>query len=419
MIEFNLLICTVGGSPEPLVRSLLKWRPARVLFVPSAQTLTQVDAVLRAYAEHTGAPLRPGEYEICPVSNAEGLEECLSVIRRFDQEVARWISRGADYRVVADFTAGTKCMTAALVLQSRRWSCRYSYVGGASRSKEGIGVVETGSERVVHWANPWEALGYQAIEDACLLFDQQAFVPAVRLLDAARKATDNGAVKRSLSTFHQLCEGYGLWDRFQHKDAAQRIDSVLKNAADIQAMLGPSRFDQVIEVIKKNKEILQLLVDQPRSSAMVSDLLANAGRRRAEARYDDGVARLYRAVEALAQLALAERHGVQGTDDVTLESVPEPLRHKWASRADGEKLRLGLQDSFELLDAFGDEVGQKFKSAGLRDPQQSPLTARNQSILAHGFQPVSDQVFEKLWKAAMELGGFAEHDLPIFPSLTR
>jgi len=82
MAVFNLLICTVGGSPEPLVKSLLEWRPARVLFVPSAQTRAQVDAVLRAYAEHTGAPLRPGEYEICPVSNAEGLEECLDVIRR-------------------------------------------------------------------------------------------------------------------------------------------------------------------------------------------------------------------------------------------------------------------------------------------------------------------------------------------------
>lgn len=210
-----------------------------------------------------------------------------------------------------------------------------------------------------------------------------------------------------------------MWDRFQHKDAVQRIDSVLKNAADIQAMLGPSRFDQVIEAIKKNKETLQLLVEQPRSSAMVSDLLANAGRRRTEARYDDGVARLYRAVEALAQLALSERHGIQGTDDVPLESVPEPLRHEWASRADGEKLRLGLQDSFELLDALGDEVGQKFKRAGLHDLKQSPLTARNQSILAHGFQPVSTNVFGKLWKAAMDLGGFTEQDLTTFPRLAK
>lgn len=419
MTVFNLLICTVGGSPEPLVKSLLEWRPARVLFVPSAQTRSQVDAVLRAYAEHTGAPLRPGEYEICPVSNAEGLEECLYVIRRFDQEVGRWTSRGSDYRVVADFTAGTKCMTAALVLQARRWSCRYSYVGGASRSKEGVGVVESGSERVVHWANPWEALGYQAVEDACLLFDQQAFMPAARLLDAARKATDDGAARRSLSTFHQLCEGYGLWDRFRHRDAAQRIDSVLKNAADIQAMLGPTRFDEVIGAMRRNQETLQQLVCQSQSRAMVSDLLANAGRRKREARYDDGVARLYRAIEALAQLALAERHGIRGTDNVRLESVPEPLRQRWESRADAGRLRLGLQDAFELLDALSDDMGKTFKALELHDPRRSPLMARNQSILAHGFQPVGEQVFEALWAAGINLGGFAEQDLPTFPHLAK
>lgn len=419
MTVFNLLICTVGGSPEPLVKSLLEWRPARVLFVPSAQTRSQIDVVLRAYAEHIGAPLRPGEYNIYPVSNAEGLEECLSVIRRLDQEVYHWNSRGSDYRVIADFTAGTKCMTAALVLQARRWSCRYSYVGGASRSKEGVGVVETGSERVVHWANPWEALGYQAVEDACLLFDQQAFMPAVKLLDAARKATDDGAVKRSLSTFHQLCEGYGLWDRFQHKDAAQRIDSVLKNVTDIQAMLGPIRLDEVIRAINQNQEALRQLIDQPRSRATVADLMANARRRKVEARYDDGVARLYRAIEALAQLALAERHQIASTDNVALDCVPQPLRDKWVCRAEGGKLPLGLQDSFELLGAFGDEMEKKFKSSGLHDRQSSPLIARNQSILAHGFQPVGDHVFEKLWKAAMDLGDFAEQDLPTFPRLAK
>ncbi len=46
-----LLICTVGGTPEPLVRTLLHWQPQRVLFVPSEQTRVQVDAVLRAFAE--------------------------------------------------------------------------------------------------------------------------------------------------------------------------------------------------------------------------------------------------------------------------------------------------------------------------------------------------------------------------------
>lgn len=419
MSVFNLLICTVGGSLEPLVKSLLEWRPERVLFVPSAQTRSQVDAVLRAYAEHVGAPLRPSQYEIHSVPDAEALGECLKAVRRLDQTVREWNSRGGDYRVIADFTAGTKCMAAALALQARRWPCRYSYVGGEKRSKDGTGVVETGSERVVHCANPWDALGYQAVEDASLLFDRQAFAPAAELLDHARRAANDESVKRTLSTFHLLCEGYGLWDRFQHKDAAKRIGDALKRVNDLAAMLGSNRAEDVSRQMKNNLETLQEIVDHPLSRATIADLLANAGRRDREGRYDDGIARLYRAVEALAQLALAERHEISNSGSVPLESLPEPLREKWKSKADRHgKLRLGLQDVYELLNALGDDVGKRFVDLGLHRPEHSPLTARNQSILAHGFQSANEQVFRRLREAAIKLGGFARGDLLAFPCLT-
>lgn len=47
----------------------------------------------------------------------------------------------------------------------------------------------------------------------------------------------------------------------------------------------------------------------------------------------------------------------------------------------------------------------------------TPLAARNQSILAHGFQPVGHNVFDQLWSAAATLGGFTEAELPTFPRL--
>jgi CRISPR-associated protein (TIGR02710 family) len=263
--------------------------------------------------------------------------------------------------------------------------------------------------------NPWNALGYQAIEDACLLFDQCAFMPAASRLNDARKAVDDESVKRSLSTFHQLCEGYGFWDRFQHKDAIQRIANVLKNANDIQVAIGSHCYEVVVRSIKRDHQTLQEIVAQPRSRAMIADLLANALRRKQEARYDDGVARLYRAIESLAQLALAERHGISSTDEVPLERVPEATRGYWALHAENGKLRLGLQDAFAVLNEFGDQTGKAFKALGLHDPQRSPLMARNQSILAHGFQPVGTNVFDQLWCAAMSLGGFLDNELPKFP----
>jgi hypothetical protein len=60
-----------------------------------------------------------------------------------------------------------------------------------------------------------------------------------------------------------------------------------------------------------------------------------------------------------------------------------------------------------------------FKELKLDNRERSPLTARNQSILAHGFAPVSDATFRKLWDAAMKLGGFSEQQLPGFPRLAK
>jgi len=121
----------------------------------------------------------------------------------------------------------------------------------------------------------------------------------------------------------------------------------------------------------------------------------------------------------LAQLALAQRHGIAGTDTVPLERIPESLRESWRYRAESGTLRLGLQDAFELLDALGDEAGKTFKAMGLHDREGSPLTARNQSILAHGFKPVGERVFQTLWDAAIRLGGFLEQELPAFPYLAK
>lgn len=146
--------------------------------------------------------------------------------------------------------------------------------------------------------------------------------------------------------------------------------------------------------------------------------MANAQRRRVEGRIDDAVARLYRSIESLAQVALSERYQIENTKQVPLDSAPEPLREQWSSRADDGSVFLGLQDAYVLLAALGDELGLKFKQLQLDDRQRSPLTARNQSILAHGFERVSEKVFEQLWKAAATLSSADEAGLPSFPKLS-
>ena len=134
------------------------------------------------------------------------------------------------------------------------------------------------------------------------------------------------------------------------------------------------------------------------------DLLCNARRRKAEGRYDDAVARLYRAVEALAQDQLRREHGIADTGKVPLDRVPLSLRARYP--ADAAELKLGLQEAYLLLSELGDPLGQRFAGLGWHEPKHSPLTARNQSILAHGFAPVGATIFESLWRGCLALAGW-------------
>lgn len=285
-------------------------------------------------------------------------------------------------------------------------------------SGRGVGVVVSGNEQVLHAHNPWDALGFQAVEDFIALFDQQAFAAAAGLADQAMKNAGEPSRKRELNALRLLADAYDAWDRFDHKAAISTLQELAKYENDLRVLLGDNRADQIRLTARLHSDYLRSLVDGGSPSLKyVVDLLANADRRKCEGRTDDAVARLYRAIESLAQVALAERHEITSTKEVPFDRIPESLREQWAPRADEGNVFLGLQDAFALLHEFGDELGRQFMQLQLHDRQRSPLTARNQSILAHGFDRVSDKVFERLWDAATKLAGIQEDSLPSFPKL--
>ncbi len=417
--NINLLICTVGGSAEPIVASLKGWQPARILFVPSADTMPLVDSEVIPLARQEGLVVSPGCYEICVLPDGQDVSSCMERIRTLNSEVERWLNRGTDYQVVVDFTGGTKCMSAALAVQATRWRCLFSYIGGEARTKDGTGIVVSGKEQRLQSENPWELLGYHAVEQAITLFDQGAYRASGRLLEETTRSVRRPERKRELMTLKRLTDAYDSWDRFNHREANNRLAEVEKSANDLRAILASQpRADLLLNQIAEHREHLRTLdVSEGPTTELVADLLGNAGRRIREGRFDDAVARLYRALEAIAQHRLRKEHQIDSTSNVPLAVVPEALRSIWQPLAKDGNLKIGLQDAYQLLLAFDDPVGAQFSQLGLDDRSRSPLSTRNASILAHGFQPVSEKVCDKLWEAALQLSGFSEAELPAFPCL--
>jgi CRISPR-associated protein (TIGR02710 family) len=414
----TLLVCTVGGSPEPVVAAIKRWRPVRVVFVPTSQTKSEIEAKIVPMAREEGLELDAGRYDLFELPDGQDLALCVDQLRRMTPTVEQWVARGEGFRVVVDFTGGTKCMSAAIALQARRWPCLFSYVGGTERTKDGVGVVVSGKERVLHHENPWDALGYQAVEEFVVLFDQRAFVAAAKVAVEAKKRVTRGDRKRELNALEQLAQGFDAWDRFEHRNAANILMGIEKVGNDLRAVLGGEWAERVLSNVGRVARYLdELCTATPPSRTHVVDLLANARRRKDEGRIDDAVARLYRAIEAIAQVCLKETYEIESTEKVPLDKIPQGLRPDWEARANDGAIALGLQDAYALLAALGHPLGAKFGDAGLNDTK-SPLTSRNRSILAHGFERVSEKVFDKLWSAALELADLQAVDLPSFLTLS-
>ncbi len=417
----NLLIATVGGRPEPLVASIAHWRPDRVLFVPSCGTVGQI-ADIRNLMGKKDYDLAEGAYDTVPLSDPQDFLQCVREMRaELESRVLQWRGRGEGYDCIVDFTGGTKCMSAALSLVARPWpNSRFSYVGGVERDRNNMGVVVSGSEQVVHAANPWDALGYQAVEDAVAAFDRHAIGEGAQLLrDALKRISDNGSRKSELNVLATFMDAYDLWSRSEYGKAFERFGQCESRLNDLAAALHPtpkSRLKDHIDEARTRLEGLKRGFDHP-TRALLEDLISDAKRRQREGRHVDAVARLYRAVEATAQLRLWEKYEIR-TSSVPLKKLPQPMRERLKAQAEDGTLKLALQESFELLRRWQDPLGERFVELGWHS-RGSPLIRRNESIAGHGFAPVSPETSVQLWEGALSLAELADKDVFQFPQLGR
>ena len=74
------------------------------------------------------------------------------------------------------------------------------------------------------------------------------------------------------------------------------------------------------------------------------------------------------------------------------ESIREEYGHKYSDKP-GAALKLPLFATFNALQIMGREVGRAFFEKA--DEIKQILSARNDSVLAHGTTPVSQETYEK------------------------
>ena len=217
-----------------------------------------------------------------------------------------------------------------------------------------------------------------------------------------------------------MSAGYAFWDRFDHRRARDKIYSAVDILNVQAAASGTEEINSLVENVNTNLSfLLKLNNDEHQKGRMFCyDLLSNAKRRAdLENKYDDAVARLYRALEAIAQDELKSRYDIN-TSNVRIEQIPGHLRQYYKRYYDekSNKTIIPLYASYLLLDGLKNSLGSKFLSMYQKEIKPI-LNIRNRSILAHGFTSVKEETFDKMFSLTMSFAEIREDQLPRFPEL--
>ena len=444
----KFLFITAGGTPDPVFKSVSYWKPKRILFICSKTSQKDLQEKMeegnKLRSDGGQARSKPkSQFSEQSFKKAAGkkfpfLEEhnigCLvlddpedigKTLQNIREKAApkhkEWIRNGENYLSIVDFTGGTKCMSASLALAARKWGkCAFSYVGG-ERDKGGAGIVKPGCEKIIHRQNPWEALGFQYMEEAVLLFKSYSYGAAYNVLDRAfqnmteqslfGKRTDQ-TLKDEFCAAKKWIKAYKDWDDFCHKESYQSL-KLLQSKHWNNLTAAFKDFDE-IDIKKSLPESLEYLEKILSGGAvagggiknspyLIYDLIINARRKAAQSRFDDAAARLYRAIEAMAQCRL-QKHGIADSSKTPVSLLPGKLKKKLCRQKpeDSETCKLALRDSYLFLMEKADPLGEKFEELNL-SAGGSPLAKRNQSVLAHGFEPLSEKNYKALLDPALEL----------------
>jgi len=390
-----VLLCTVGGSRQPILTAIRELAPAFVSFIVTGKDAAtgRPGSINTIIGKGTPIEVRPrgdiierlpniptlaglsGDQFACVEVPADDLDE---TVERIAETIAEMRARFPGAALIADYTGGTKTMTAALVMAAIDaedvelqliTGSRADLVKVRDGSQAGLAVSAEGvrlRRAMQPYLTAWQRFAYGEAADGL-----------------ARLALPrNQALRAELQIAKGLSSAFDAWDRFDHGAAAELLEPYRPRlGADAGAAVGP---------LFSALGHLAAGPDSPRRTpARLWDLWLNAQRRARQARYDDAVARAYRLLEWTAQWLLSTV-GVE-TGDLRPEQIPDGL--SIAPNAEGKR-QAGLRHAWELAGHhLGDEVRTFVENE--RRHMLDQLKKRNYSILAHGDRPIA----QADWKA--------------------
>ncbi len=381
-MEKTLLICTVGGSHQPILKAIEHICPDFICFLctgrdtdtersGSEQQITGKGSVI---ASRRGEPpdlpnipaqanLTENQYEIIALP-ADDLDPACVRIR---QALADLAQRYPGAHLIADYTGGTKTMSAALVIAALEApGVELQLITG---SRADLSAVAADTEYPLRAST--ESIRLQrAMQPYIYAWRRYAYDEAQQGL-AGVPVPLAPELRGQLNLLRSLSRAFAAWDRFDHASALECLQIYRQR---IGATHGS--YLNALKIMTGEKQ-------QGREALRLYDLWLNARRRAAQGRYDDAVARVYRLIEWTAQWQLQVHRGID-TADVDMTLLPPGID---LSRDPRGRYQAGLFNAWQIIAQTLDGPCAEFIQGNAKI-LLTHLELRNNSILAHGFVPV-------------------------------
>lgn len=372
-----LLVLTVGGSAEPLRTALARLRPDEALFVVSEPSGDQPGSAPQVEGSLRGCDGFPAVHHLLAVP-ADDLDRAFALI-----EARLAAAKERQLRVIADYTGGTKSMSAALVTAA--W-----VVGGVElqvttgQRRDLVRVVD-GTETPTSVADRLLGLRQRLkVAEELVIMRNYGAALAVLPRDEAAEGAPKGW-RRRLALWREWLMVMDRWDRFDHRGALEALKGSSQRPR-LQEALAADGLVERLEALAK--------ADGKPSAALCEDLWWNAERRAALGAYDEAVARLYRLAEAAIQARLFIAHGID-TGAVPVGRLPPGFLKERPHLQPDARLgtcALALSDARAVL-AYLEPASPV--PGWWADGPPKWQSRRNHSILAHGFSPMTPEDWQE------------------------
>ena len=266
--------------------SISKIYPDYIIFFASELSKGTIDFVKELFEADDDEFIEGQDYEIVILEDIDNFNSCFEA---FEAKIWKLdILSEEKNEIIMDYTSGTKTMSAAMVCCGMFYSKDLITVSGDRKR----GFVSPGTESI-QFQNLYKVYDRFSIMRMRSHFNENRFYTASQILDTI---VDENIPKEDLLN---LVKTYYAWDNMDFEIAYDYMTKVNHDSIF---------FNYIRDELKINLKALGTIVRSPheklKNCYILASIINNSIRRAEEYKYDDAIARLYRAFELIAQISL-------------------------------------------------------------------------------------------------------------------